>query len=409
MAAAPKFFCLAGKQSARRRACRRRFRFGATQAQGAVLGALGAASVAIALMFLSSSVRAPHQSVSAEPLNPAAIYEQARQRTATHSDVAPAEGKKLKVIPSAAVSAAKDRQTPPKSPQQASAEKPANPKELASGKPQPAKAEAVVAKTAPASQKPTEEEQVEEDPIQLSVAAVNDAPDEPVVARRIVAPPVEVPAPAPHPNLEADDDFAVYSLQGEGMVEDTLIDPDFPERNQGSVARELVLVRDKNTNALLLRFDLEQVKLPPVDLFDKAIVGLHVWKPSPQGRTRLCAFSMLQSWNEDAATWRHADRGIAWNGGDDYSFSVGPGPASPYIVVEPASKRARGAAPVKYNLDVTEMVSAWLRGVPNHGMAISPIIDEQIDRGVASQFSIFASECGEVEKTPQLTLRYRRE
>ena len=204
------------------------------------------------------------------------------------------------------------------------------------------------------------------------------------------------------------DEFAEFVFQGSDVVNDALIDPAKPGTNRGRTARDNTLKRGNSTNALLIRFDLDAISLPTTDRVHDAQLSLYNWSAQQSERVRLCAFSVGQPWDEDTVTWRRASTARKWRGGPNYAFSVGPGPASRSVILEPLATAAQAAATREIQLDVTGMVRMWLRATPNHGLSVSPVIDRNIDRGVSSELNIFASEYSVRELTPKLTLRFDR-
>ncbi len=198
----------------------------------------------------------------------------------------------------------------------------------------------------------------------------------------------------------------LWVLQGPDVVRDTLVRPDAPHRNYGHQARQNRLERTHRTNAFLVRFELSGAQAPAAGQLISATLSFYVWDPSSHGRTTVCALPLKQAWDEDTATWRRSAAGAAWLGGDCYAYGVGPGPASPQIVVLPNRQQDVVDPPVEYQMDVTGMVRTWLAGQPNHGLAIAPLIDPSVDRHVPSYFSIYGSEHERGEFTPKLTVRY---
>ena len=75
------------------------------------------------------------------------------------------------------------------------------------------------------------------------------------------------------------------------------------------------------------------------------------------------------------------------------------------MVVKPDMGSDTVDPPLEYQLDVTELVQAWLDGKsPNHGLAIAPVADRSVDDGNHTRFQIYGSEHRAGESTPKLTV-----
>jgi len=55
------------------------------------------------------------------------------------------------------------------------------------------------------------------------------------------------------------------------------------------------------------------------------------------------------------------------------------------------------------------MVRGWLEGgLPNHGLAIAPVIDPKVDEGFLTRFQVIGSQHGRTQYTPKLTVQVRQ-
>ncbi len=197
-------------------------------------------------------------------------------------------------------------------------------------------------------------------------------------------------------------------LQGRQLVYDAIIDPEWPKLNFGRTAMDNRLRRRKECSALLLRFPLKKLRLPPAADVVGATVSFYVWDPSPSGKMKVCAMELKTAWDEVEATWQRPKRGARWKGGQTFVFGVDTGPAGQAIVIHPNNRVDRVNPPIEYRLDATDIVRGWLSGVkPNHGLAIAPVIDEAIDNGLYSRIQIVGSESRQPRFVPKLTLTLR--
>jgi hypothetical protein len=202
---------------------------------------------------------------------------------------------------------------------------------------------------------------------------------------------------------------STYFLQGRGAVQDALIHFGDPERGFGSVDRDNAVRRADQCNAFLVRFDLTKLDAPPKARVAKATVSFYVWDPSSSGKTKVCAFPLKTAWDEATVTWRQAAAGKSWQGGEGFSFDADTGPAGPAVVVEPEQDSDTVEPPIEYQLDVTDLVRSWLDGgVPNHGLAIAPVIDASVDEGLSTRFQVYGSEHSREQYTPKLTVQLRQ-
>jgi hypothetical protein len=195
-------------------------------------------------------------------------------------------------------------------------------------------------------------------------------------------------------------------LQGPDAVRDALIDPAAAAQNFGDEARNNRLYRGEQTNALLVRFDLAGLGLPPGAEVRRATVHFYVWDPSTRGRTRVAALPLLTAWDESAATWARPAEGAKWTGpGGAFAVGADTAAAGPSVVLRPDLENDTADPPVEYTVDATAAVRDWLAGrAENHGLALAPVIDRSADAGEFSRVQVFASEHRDVQFTPKLTV-----
>ena len=209
-------------------------------------------------------------------------------------------------------------------------------------------------------------------------------------------------APAVAPMVEVG---ASKVLQGRDAVRDVLIDPKQPDHKNGGEARGNAVAKAEESGAFLVRFDLDKLDLPKGAKVAKATLSFYVWDPSSQGDTKVCAFPLKTAWEESSATWNQPADGKTWKGGKTFSLKEDAGAASPPTVVKPDMGSDTVDPPLEYQLDVTDMVRAWLDGTAaNHGLAIIPVPDRAIDEGYHTRFQMYASEYPQVKYTPKLTV-----
>jgi hypothetical protein len=192
-------------------------------------------------------------------------------------------------------------------------------------------------------------------------------------------------------------------------VRDALVDFGEPDRSFGAAARDNALRRANRCNAFLVRFDLAKLEASPQTRVAKATAIFYVWDPSSVGRTKVCAFPLKTAWDEVAATWREPAAGKSWQGGDSFRFGADTGPADPAVVVEPDRGSDTVDAPLEYQLDVADLVRAWLDGrAPNHSLAIAAVMDPSVDDGIQTCFQLYGSESDREPSTPKLAVELQR-
>jgi hypothetical protein len=196
-------------------------------------------------------------------------------------------------------------------------------------------------------------------------------------------------------------------LQGRRAVRDTVIDPEFADKNFGSVTRDNRIKRQDQCSAFLVRFDLDQLQWSPGARVIQAAVSFYVWDPSGKGRTKVHAFGLTTPWDEGEATWTRPSARKSWRGGATFRFGADTLQPSPHIVVPPDTGRDVVDPPIEYQIDVTPLVRDWLSGkTPNCGLAIAAQIDRSIDDGQYSRFQVLASEYREDRYAPKLTVTF---
>ncbi len=194
-------------------------------------------------------------------------------------------------------------------------------------------------------------------------------------------------------------------LQGREVVRDAIIDPKLPDQPVGNEARDNRLRRTDASGALLVRFDLSKLRLPRNAKVRRAVVSFYVWDPSSRGNSKVCAFGVKSLWDEGSVTWRHPRKDGRWRGRNGFAFGIDTGQPSRHIVVPPDAGTDTVDPPLEYQIDVTRLVRDWLSGrMPNHGLAIAPVIDPAIDEGNWTRMQILASEAEQTEYTPKLTI-----
>ena len=215
------------------------------------------------------------------------------------------------------------------------------------------------------------------------------------------------PAPATQPATAVP--TVVKILQGRPVVRDTVIDPQTPNRNFGSAARDNRIVRRDACNALLVRFDLGGLGLAPDAPVEKATVSFSVWDPSSRGRSKVCAFGLTTPWEEASATWQRPSADASWKGGDTFTFGVDTTEPVGQVIVPPDAGSDTVDPPLEYRLEVTSLVRDWLSGaMPNHGLAIASVVDRAVDEGHYTRFQVLASEHREAPYTPKLEIHLRQ-
>ena len=194
-------------------------------------------------------------------------------------------------------------------------------------------------------------------------------------------------------------------LQGRDAVRDALIDPKQPDHKYGGEARGNAVSKGDESGGFLVRFDLAKLDLPKGTKAAKATLSFYVWDPSSQGNTKVCAFPLKTAWEEASATWSQPADGKTWKGGKTFALKDDAGAASPPVVVKPDMGSDTVDPPLEYQIDVTDMVRAWLDGTaPNHGLAVVPVPDRTVDDGFHTRFQVYASEYNQAKYTPKLTV-----
>jgi hypothetical protein len=189
-------------------------------------------------------------------------------------------------------------------------------------------------------------------------------------------------------------------------VRDALIDFGEPVRRFGASAFDNAVRHADESNAFLVRYDLTKLGLPPKARVTKATVSFYVWDPSSSGKAKVCVFPLKTEWDEESVTWREPAAGRSWKGGQSFALGADAGEAGAGVVVEPEQGNDTADPPIEYQLDVTDLVRAWLDGkAPNYGLAIAPVIDRNVDEGLSARFQLFGSESSRGQYTPKLTVQ----
>jgi hypothetical protein len=200
-----------------------------------------------------------------------------------------------------------------------------------------------------------------------------------------------------------------YVLQQPTAVGAALIDFAEPERRFGAEAYANPVRRAEQSNAFLVRFDLEKLGLTPNAHVAEATVSFCVWDPSSSGNTKVCAFPLLTAWDPETVTWHQPAAGKSWQGGAGFAFGPDTGPAGSAVVVKAEQGSDTADPPIEYQLDVTDLVRAWLNGAaPNYGLAIAPVIDTSVDEGLLTRFQVCGSQYSRPQYTPKLTVQARQ-
>jgi len=201
-----------------------------------------------------------------------------------------------------------------------------------------------------------------------------------------------------------------HVLQERASVSAALIDFAEPDRRFGSEDYANAIRRAEQCNAFLVRFDLVRLGLPAKARVAEATVSFYVWDPSSSGHTKVCAFPLKTPWNEESATWRQPAEGKVWEGGENFAFGADTGPPGAFVIVKPEDGNDTADPPIEHQIDVTDLVRAWLEGgLPNYGLAIAAVADASIDEGLLTRFQIFGSQHSPAKYTPKLTVKAMQE
>lgn len=200
-----------------------------------------------------------------------------------------------------------------------------------------------------------------------------------------------------------------HVLQERTDVFASLIDFAEPERHFGTEPFDNPIRHAEQCNAFLVRFDLAKLRLPPKAHVTEATVSFYVWDPSSSGNTKVCAFPMQTEWDKQTVTWRQPAPGKSWRDGAAFAFGADTGPAGSEVVVKAEQGSDTADPPIEYQLDVTDLVRAWLDGrTPNHGLAIAPVSDASVDEGLLTRFQVCGSHYSRSQYTPKLTVQAQR-
>jgi len=195
------------------------------------------------------------------------------------------------------------------------------------------------------------------------------------------------------------------AIQGSQLVYDALIDPEFPDERFGRIGDDNRLKRHDAVSVMLVRFMLDKLDLPADARVLKAQLVFYVWDPSSgQGKMKVAAMGLKTDWKEREATWNAPAKGKTWKGGSrGFALGLDTGAPGPAIVIPPERGSDIADPPLEYRLDVSELVRGWLSGKePNHGLAVAPMMDSEVDEGVSSRLQLYASEHRRPQYIPRL-------
>ena len=201
---------------------------------------------------------------------------------------------------------------------------------------------------------------------------------------------------------------STHMVQDGTDVSSALIDFAEADRRFGTEPYDNPVRRAAECNAFLVRFDLDKLGLPPKARVVEAKVSFYVWDPSSAGNTKVCAFALKTAWEPQTVTWRQPAFDKSWAGGATFSFAADTGSPSPGVVVKAEDGSDTAEPPIEYQLDVTDIVRAWLEGgTPNYGLAIAPVIDTSVDEGLLTRFQVCGALYSRSQFTPKLTVQSR--
>ena len=218
--------------------------------------------------------------------------------------------------------------------------------------------------------------------------------------------PIDGPAGRPGFTVEPDDRPGTVRkalvLNDPALVRDVLLEADNPNKLLGKEGRNNALKKRDRSDAFLVRFELDRLGLKRGMKIRRATLSFFVWDPSSQGKTKVCAFALKTGWDEATACAARPAEGKTWAAGE-FDLARDAGPASPAVIVQPDGQSDTADPPIEYQLDVTQIVQAWLDGrQANHGVAIAPVSDRLIDEGYHTRFQIYAREYRNGQYAPRL-------
>ncbi len=159
------------------------------------------------------------------------------------------------------------------------------------------------------------------------------------------------PASRPAATARAEEPSSNHVLQERADVHAALIDFAEPDRRFGGEAYANPLRRAEQSNAFLVRFNLEKLALPPKARIAEATVSFYVWDPSSSGHTKVCVFPLLTDWDQETVTWRQPAMGRSWRDAAGFAFGADTGPAGASVVVSPEQGSDTAEPPLEYQLD----------------------------------------------------------
>ncbi|OAI46371.1 hypothetical protein AYO44_02070 [Planctomycetaceae bacterium SCGC AG-212-F19] len=241
-----------------------------------------------------------------------------------------------------------------------------------------------------------------------NTAMVQAAPQPPDTKAR---PRASLPAPTAVPGtLPSSAQLAEKVIRGRPLVRDAVIDSSQPDRNFGAVPKNNQLVRSDRTTVFLVYFDVAGAGVTPRFKVARAVLKFYVWDPHDSARTRVNVHALKTAWTEATVTWRQPAESQRWQGGDTFQVAADCHGPSSSVVVAPDPVNDTVDPPVEYQVDVTAHWRLWTVGNhPNHGLALVPVADRQVDDGRHSRFQMYASKDTRVQYTPTLVLYLTRD
>jgi serine/threonine protein kinase len=223
----------------------------------------------------------------------------------------------------------------------------------------------------------------------VAVAPLTSQPVEerpPTTSRTVVPPSTEAPR--------------TIAIQGKEQSNDAILEPLPPDVEYRG---EAICRREAQNSAWLLRFAIDRAHFSPATHVRKATLTFFVWDPHSSAVTRVGVFPVKVFWSDP--TWAQPTRKTTWKGGKSFDPALDLGAAASSTVVRPDPVNDIVDPPVKYDLDVTEIVRSWIEGnVANHGLAVMPIADRTVDNGSQSRFQVRRTTAKQQQYAPKLTI-----
>jgi len=179
---------------------------------------------------------------------------------------------------------------------------------------------------------------------------------------------------------------------------DVLLDPERPSNKLGSEPRGNALRRTERGNAFLLGFDMEELEVKQVR---KAELTVFMWDPHGKAETKVVPYGITTAWREADAAW-----GAGWRAADGAFSAADLGKSGAALQVPPNPAKDTVDPPVPLRFEVTGLVNAWLKGTPNHGLALVPMPDRAVDDGHHTRFQIYSREWRGAAARPRLVVEW---